>query len=83
MLPNRESGPQNQPRAKVAVSVMAGATASIGGILLLDISLLSPILEFEPGGMVQPVIRNATKPINTTGKYIFILHIFPPIQPVV
>jgi len=33
-LPNRESGPQNQPRAKVAVSVLAGKRASMGGILV-------------------------------------------------
>jgi len=32
MLPNRESGPQNQPKANVAVSVLVGAAASIGGI---------------------------------------------------
>jgi len=31
-LPNRESGPQNQPKAKVAVSVTPGREASIGGI---------------------------------------------------
>lgn len=31
-LPNRESGPQNQPKAKVAVSVALGRDASIGGI---------------------------------------------------
>ena len=29
-LPNRESGPQNQPKAKVAVSVTPGREASIG-----------------------------------------------------
>ena len=34
-LPNRESGPQNQPRAKVAVSVLVGAERSIGGIATL------------------------------------------------
>jgi len=31
-LPNRESGPQNHPRANVALSVSAGAEASMGGI---------------------------------------------------
>jgi hypothetical protein len=31
-LPNRESGPQNQPRAKVAVSSSSGTPASMGGI---------------------------------------------------
>jgi len=31
MIPYRASGPQNHPRAKVAVSVLAGAAASSGG----------------------------------------------------
>jgi len=31
-LPNRESGPQNQPSANVAVIVSVGAAASMGGI---------------------------------------------------
>jgi hypothetical protein len=31
MLPNRESGPQNHPIAKVAVLVSAGALRSMGG----------------------------------------------------
>jgi hypothetical protein len=35
-LPNRESGPQNQPLAKVAVRVVAGASASMGGIARSD-----------------------------------------------
>jgi hypothetical protein len=39
-LPNRESGPQNQPKAKVAVSVLAGADVSMGGTDRLDISPL-------------------------------------------
>jgi hypothetical protein len=34
MLPNRESGPQNQPRANVAVSVVTGAASSTGEIAL-------------------------------------------------
>ena len=33
-LPNRESGPQNQPKANVAVSVTDGLFVSIGGIVL-------------------------------------------------
>jgi hypothetical protein len=32
-LPNRESGPQNHPMAKVAVFVSVGAFASMGGML--------------------------------------------------
>lgn len=31
-LPNRESGPQNQPKAKVAVAFTPGRDASTGGI---------------------------------------------------
>jgi len=31
MLPNWESGPQNQPKAKVAVWILAGADLSMGG----------------------------------------------------
>jgi hypothetical protein len=38
MLPNRESGPQNQPNANVAVSVLAGADTSIGGIVTVRIA---------------------------------------------
>ena len=57
-LPNWASGPQNQPRAKVAVSVSAGTAASIGGISIVELvfiavksivmtSLLSPIEPFS------------------------------------
>jgi hypothetical protein len=35
MLPNRESGPQNQPRANVAISVLAGVARSMGGLMAL------------------------------------------------
>ena len=37
-LPNRESGPQNQPNANVAVLVSAGAAASMVGILVLMVA---------------------------------------------
>jgi len=40
-LPNRESGPQNQPRAKVAVSIVGGTYVSIGGISALVVTLYS------------------------------------------
>ena len=49
-LPNRESGPQNQPNANVAVLVSAGAAASMAGILVLMVafdfvgSILLPFL---------------------------------------
>jgi hypothetical protein len=32
-LPNWESGPQNHPKAKVAVSKVKGAAASMGGMV--------------------------------------------------
>jgi len=35
MLPNRESGPQNQPSANVALSVLVGSEASMGDIAAL------------------------------------------------
>jgi hypothetical protein len=40
MLPNRESGPQNQPNANVAVSVSVGTEASVGGIVALGTGLV-------------------------------------------
>lgn len=46
MLPNRESTPQNQPRAKVAVSNSAGCAASMGGIVafaVLVCTVLPPL----------------------------------------
>ena len=42
MLPNRESGPQNQPMAKVAVSVTAGLSLSSGGIDRKSFIFVSP-----------------------------------------
>ena len=41
ILPNRESGPQNQPKAKVAVSVLIGTEVSIGGTVALGVKLFS------------------------------------------
>jgi len=43
-LPNRESGPQNQPKAKVAVSVTPGREASIGGTAALRGAVPFPVL---------------------------------------
>lgn len=43
-LPNRESGPQNQPKAKVAVSVTPGRFASIGGIAVVRGDVPFPVL---------------------------------------
>ena len=48
-LPNRESGPQNQPNANVAVLVSAGAAASMVGIpvLMVEFDLVDSILLFS------------------------------------
>ena len=51
MLPNRESGPQNQPKAKVAVSISVGTEASIAGIVTLGtifISCLGMLVSLQP-----------------------------------
>jgi len=40
ILPNRESGPQNQPSANVAASVFDGAEASMDGIPMLGIEFV-------------------------------------------
>ena len=57
-LPNRESGPQNQPRANVAVSVSTGAAASIGGIVCFGIIVFS----FSAVSVVlQPIINAGNK----------------------
>jgi hypothetical protein len=43
--PNLESGPQNQPRANVAVSIKLGTAKSIGGVFILILSKSSvPLL---------------------------------------
>jgi hypothetical protein len=47
VLPNKASGSQKQPIANVAVSVSAGADASIGGIKLLPV-FINPIIIFTP-----------------------------------
>jgi len=43
MLPNRESGPQNQPRAKVAVSVTAGTCWSRGGMAFVTAEVVPAV----------------------------------------
>jgi len=61
MLPNRESGPQNQPKEKVAVSVLAGIISSIGGILgVVVVILFSPLFTF----WLQLALRLATTAVN-------------------
>jgi len=59
-LPNRESGPQNQPKAKVAVSVTPGRDASIGGIAADRVAVppsafLVIAVPSDPGGRI-PVL---------------------------
>lgn len=41
MDPNWASGPQNQPNAKVAVSKFSGTAASIGGIEIDELEVVS------------------------------------------
>jgi hypothetical protein len=72
MLPNWESGPQNQPRAKVAVSKVLGAAVSIGGTMTSKVELvvvmgfllsvktsrvLPPIRPRRTSAMIKPVQR--------------------------
>jgi hypothetical protein len=66
-LPNRESAPQNHPTAKVAVSVFAGAAASMGGIAVFGnervMAVSFPISLFGPvpshAGTIRPKPRQA------------------------
>jgi hypothetical protein len=48
ILPNRESGPQNQPKAKVAVFISVGVEASILGIVALGTILFSLSVLLQP-----------------------------------
>jgi hypothetical protein len=78
-LPNRESGPQNQPKAKVAVSILAGADASMGGIDRLRISPL-----FVRSTILFPLIklrRIAVKiaPVKNTRNKASILALLRPV----
>jgi hypothetical protein len=68
ILPNRESGPQNQPKAKVAVSVWAGAAASIGGMATPGAALAA---EFGIGfgRLVHPDIRTIPRPNVDISRY--------------
>ena len=43
MAPNWASGPQNHPRAKVAVSTRVGAAASMGGIGFRGTAVIDPV----------------------------------------
>jgi len=47
MLPNWESGPQNHPRAKVAVCTVAGASRSMDGITLASPDVLMDAASFD------------------------------------
>jgi hypothetical protein len=75
ILPNRESGPQNQPKAKVAVSVLTGLLASIDGIDLGIITL--PSLTFAV--LLQPD-ADATMETTNTRTTANIVFIFSPIS---
>ena len=80
-LPNRESGPQNQPRANVAVSVLAGKAASMGGILVLGLEFdckFSMLLSFSSFGVdsepalpkSQALIKKPMFRIDTLSRFI-------------
>jgi hypothetical protein len=51
MLPNRASGPQNHPSAKVAVSILCGDMASMGG--MAEMVLVCEIFMFALSGAVS------------------------------
>jgi hypothetical protein len=64
MLPNWESGPQNQPIANVAVSTIAGAFKSICGIVNSEATAfsspnVSPILHANVMGTSKTIVINA------------------------
>jgi hypothetical protein len=68
MLPNRESGPQNQPSANVAVSVLVGAAASMGGIAVRGTALLVSVSIFllvKPKKIPSPANTSPTTPAAT------------------
>lgn len=54
MLPNWESGPQNQPSANVAISVLTGSFASP------DDSAIAGVVVFFWKAMVPPLLKVTT-----------------------
>lgn len=71
ILPKRESGPQNQPRAKVAISVVAGAAASIGGFVVRsEDTVFISIIILSSAGCIYTVETVKTR-INKTALIIF------------
>ena len=85
MLPKRESGPQNQPNAKVAVSVTIGAEASISGMPSMGKDPLSFIVTviaslLQPIGLKLKIIPRINKPSNTT-KFVFVRFLISNIDP--
>ena len=64
ILPNRESGPQNQPSANVAVSVFTGALKSISGIsvfmLACDFAVAIVLPPFSNARIMNRGINNST-----------------------
>jgi hypothetical protein len=59
--PNLESGPQNQPRANVAVSIKLGTTKSIGGFcisfFICSSTLLLIVYKIFPFRMLNSIFR--------------------------
>ena len=81
-LPNWDSTPQNQPRANVAVSVLVGAEASIGGIaegiLFLFKSTFSP--SFMGLKKNAPIISPTNDIITNATAILLIIPINHPLQ---
>jgi len=76
-MPNWASGPQKQPRAKVAVSVLAGAEASIGGVAAVgDISPGVVGVTGSSSGLKQPVI-GIIPASNKTVRIIIVVLVIP------
>jgi hypothetical protein len=67
MLPNRESGPQNQPKAKVAVSTLVNTALSfvgifvVSGTLVLSVGFKRPTSFSQLGRLALKIAPNTRK----------------------
>ena len=77
MLPNRESGPQNQPKAKVAVSILAGMCLSMGGTLPFPPTGFSAIAAIAPILMAIAVPKTAHIFLNNPERSTVLLRKLP------
>jgi len=73
-LPNRASGPQNQPIAKVAISVLAGLEVSIGGIVVFLFTIGLSWFEFINNGIRISPAATINAMITLVGLVIVHLH---------